>query len=309
MPTGEFIESLIQMDNGPGRSSSSVLDLLKGKCHAFFMKSPPEKTHLVQAVDDNVGRTFRDAACDKLEDDIGELSEDKVLSLTAIEKRELMVKAVDFAFQKWNLPGEKYIGIGERAALRTGLAMRINNDCSGVRPVRFPDSYPSSIPRTSGAPDRPYYIHGELADPVQLNSVAAAVSSTAGTISLDVRALAPGTGVQISAVGMATSVSLTPPIPSLSSVVMEENGVFDGWSDEEERVYLDDEVDPESSSSEEDTPYSRRRTKRLRWCIEGCDCERLRGRKCLCELKHAGCTAKCSCDPAMCRARQEEEAD
>jgi hypothetical protein len=92
---------------------------------------------------------------------------------------------------------------------------------------------------------------------------------------------------------------------------MEEVGVFDGWSDEEERVYLDreaDEEEVESSSSEEEQPYARRMVRRRRWCLPGCDCERPKGsRKCSCERTgDLMCSDDCQCDPSNCRSRDTE---
>jgi hypothetical protein len=278
------------------------------------MKSPPDKTHLVQPIDDNVGRTFRDLACDKLEDDIGDLPEERVRSLTSADKRNLMVRAVQVAFTKWNDPNEKYIGIGQRAAMRTGLAMRIDDNCDGVRPVRFPEDYPGTIPAASGAPTRPYYIQGEVADPVRLNAVTATISTSLGQMDMHVHGLVDDVAVDVAATANATTVSLRPQavVPDQRVLhMMEENGAFDGWSDEEERVYVNEEVDAESSSSEdEEEIYSRRRTKRIRWCLFGCDCERTRGRKCYCELRSlSGCGDKCGCDPRKCRARLENDSE
>ena len=89
--------------------------------------------------------------------------------------------------------------------------------------------------------------------------------------------------------------------------ITEEVGVFDGWSDEEERVFLAEEVSFESSD-EEDDPYPRRLVTRRRWCLGGCDCERPAGsRKCGCERKGSRlCGKQCSCDPTKCRARMED---
>lgn len=87
--------------------------------------------------------------------------------------------------------------------------------------------------------------------------------------------------------------------------VHEEVGVYDGWSDEEERVFMDEEVDrhSESSSSEEEEVEQRRFRARRRWCLFGCDCEKDRGRKCLCERRGSGlCSEHCGCDKIKCRA-------
>lgn len=80
--------------------------------------------------------------------------------------------------------------------------------------------------------------------------------------------------------------------------------------DEEERVYLQDEVGQmsDSESDNEDVPEPRRAHPRRRWCLDGCDCERQRGRKCNCELRGGQfCSDRCGCDPSKCRARRQSE--
>ena len=94
----------------------------------------------------------------------------------------------------------------------------------------------------------------------------------------------------------------------------QEAGVYDGWSDEEERVFMLEEVaapgDSDSDSGSEEDPGPRRATQRRRWCLDGCDCERLRGRKCNCELRgDLFCGDRCGCDPQKCRARRINEED
>jgi hypothetical protein len=78
-----------------------------------------------------------------------------------------MVKGAQYAYNKWMDPNNNHFRqIGMRSALRTGLAMRIDNNCSGVRPNRFPEDYPSTIPSNSNAPIRPYYFEADpLAPP------------------------------------------------------------------------------------------------------------------------------------------------
>lgn len=104
----------------------------------------------------------------------------------------------------------------------------------------------------------------------------------------------------------AVSLRIVPPEPPLQR--QEEVGIFDGWSDEENRVFLDDEVDGEHESSSEEETTARRFVRRRRWCLFGCDCERSRGRKCCSERTGDNyCSNKCGCDPNSCRARKPTE--
>jgi hypothetical protein len=102
-----------------------------------------------------------------------------------------------------------------------------------------------------------------------------------------------------------TRTPLQPPTAEMAEV-----GQYDGYSDEEERVFLATEVaDPDESSSDEDEG-PRRQRRRVRWCLFGCECERQRGRKCNCERTgNQFCDKKCGCDPALCRARAPVESD
>jgi len=300
------------MDNGPGRSSPAVLEHLRSKSNALLVKTPPEKTNYIQWVDDNVGRVFRDDACDFLEDEISNMDADKRNQLSAAEKREIMVRAADAALKEWKSSAH-HQEIGRKAALRTGLAMRIDNNCAGVVPNRFPKDYDLSIPPSSGAPAKPYYIRSELPSSSTLSTVTTTATSSLGTLVVSALNVAPNVAVVTEAAASPQpnlSVTLRPPNirpPVGAPFVRETEEVHqdDGWSDEEDRVFLEEEAPAESSDeSDEDGPYARRVGRRNRWCLFGCECERERGRKCYCELRgNAGCTDKCLCDPQKCRAR------
>jgi hypothetical protein len=276
----DFSESLLQLDNGPGRTDPNFLKTLNIEGKAFLEKSPPNQTGFVQMIDDNCGRIFRDLACTVIEEEVVSMKEGELLALNSAKKREMMVRAVEKAYQTWMDPQNRYIGIGRRAALRTGLAMRIDDDCSRVCPVRFPEDYPSTIPESSGAPVQSYY------KPVELSPA----------IIGDVIPSAPSTPFE--------------PVPGIATPtqIVDEVGIFDGWSDEEERVFLEDEASASESSSDDETSARRRITRRRRWCLAGCDCERPLGtRKCMCERTGtAFCSSSCACDPAKCRSRRPE---
>ena len=64
----------------------------------------------------------------------------------------------------------------------------------------------------------------------------------------------------------------------------------------------DDELNGEFSADEA-TIVAVARGRRRRYCLEGCDCERPRGRLCECEKRGDGmCGDQCQCDPAKCRS-------
>jgi hypothetical protein len=309
----DFAESLLVLDNGPGRTDSTFLGTLS-KNRSFLLKLPPNQTGYVQMIDDNVGRIFRDLACDVLEAEIAEMPPDAVNSLSSERKRELMVKGAHAALLQWN-SSEKYLAIGRRAALRTGLAMRIDDGCAGVRPNRFPEGYEATIPRTSGAPVTSYFEEELPAAPAVSLVIPTPLPSPSGApLSVDVASELDGRSVRVSFVAPAGSpltVHVEPPPPPRR--IQEEVAGFDGWSDEEERVFLRDEVSASESSDEEEAgaPYARRSVRRRRWCLDGCDCERpLGSRKCSCERTGDNyCGNNCHCDPSLCRARAPAEDD
>lgn len=91
-------------------------------------------------------------------------------------------------------------------------------------------------------------------------------------------------------------------------------GLFDNDSDaEEDHVYLPEELGLEAESeveeeSTDDGPIIPQRGRSRRYCLEGCDCERLRGRLCECEKRDDGmCNDQCQCDPSKCRASAHDE--
>lgn len=303
----DFAECFLQLDNGPGRSDEGVLKHLKDDCKTLLERGPANQTHHIQQIDDNCGRLFRDLSCSFIDDTVLSMDKPTLEKLSLVQKRAIMVEALQVAFDRWMTPGDDhYRKIGARAALRTGLAMRIDDDCAGVRPVRFPESYPSSILPSSGAPVRAY-TSSAIRPPLAIRVIAETVQPAADR-------LVPRAGVEITQTqeGVvnirlegSASVQLSAP-PSIVQV-HEEAGLFDGWSDEEERIYLDDEVDQQiesSSSEDESAPSPRRYRVRKRWCLLGCECEKDRGRKCLCERRGSGfCSAHCGCDKSRCRSQ------
>ena len=88
-------------------------------------------------------------------------------------------------------------------------------------------------------------------------------------------------------------------IPFGPNEVVEEEDVCDGWSSEEEdRIWLADEIDSDENSADEVIT-----TSRVRGCLLGCVCEKERGRLCTCEQKLDGlCHSGCGCDKSRCRA-------
>jgi hypothetical protein len=290
------------LDNGPGRTDEQFLKCLKEDCNALLEKLPPNETHHFQMIDDNCGRLFRDLACDFIDEKVAEMEKEVLHSLSMAQKRLLMAEAAEYAFSRWmDEHDDHYRLIGQRAALRTGLAMRIDNNCAGVQPVRFPESYPDSIPASSGAPVQAYFVQpATVAGPAVVNVQFA--SSANAEVNVEQH---PNGAVNIGIQGNAVvRVDRT-----VSQPIHEEVGVFDGWSEEEDRVYLAEEVDAsQSSGSESGDDGPRRQTKQRRWCLFGCDCERPRGRKCFCEKRGSSfCSPKCGCDPQKCRARLEAD--
>ena len=297
----DFAESLLVLDNGPGRNNSDVLQGL-GDGHTFLMKLPPNQTGHVQMIDDNVGRIFRDLACDHIESEVESMTSDSLAALNAAAKREMMVMAASKATAEW-MGSERLKLISARAALRTGLAMRIDNNCEGARPARFPHGYEATIPAASGKPVRSYFTLSPVPPPTVVVDVAISIP-----VELHVP---PPASVRINilpaqASSVAIRVESTP-----AARIDEEVALFDGWpSDEEERVFLGDEAE-ESSSDEDDEEDARRNPRRKRWCLDGCDCERPFGsRKCCCErLGDRYCGKNCLCDSARCRAQRPHETE
>jgi hypothetical protein len=298
-----FVESYLQLDNGPGRCDENFLKYLKEDCKTFLHKSPPEKTNYIQMIDDNCGRIIRDLACDYIEEVIGEKEEAALKDLSLIQRREVMTIAAEKAYLKWMDPeNDHYRQIGRRAALRTGLGMRIDDNCAGVRPVRFSEDYHTTIPASSGAPVRSY----STPQPQPARAVTVTVElNSSNSIRIANEDNAMILTMEPTAQVTLTRTPLQPPTAEMAEV-----GQYDGYSDEEERVFLATEVaDPDESSSDEDEG-PRRQRRRVRWCLFGCECERQRGRKCNCERTgNQFCDKKCGCDPALCRARAPVESD
>jgi len=100
--------------------------------------------------------------------------------------------------------------------------------------------------------------------------------------------------------------------------VLGHTGLFDDDSDAEgDQIFLpteianlveegeegeegeEEDLKGSADSSEEAAVVVRRRR---RFCLEGCDCERMRGRLCECEKRGDGmCGDECQCDPSKCR--------
>jgi DDE superfamily endonuclease len=302
----DFAESLLVLDNGPGRTEPKFLQAL-GRGNTFLLKLPPNQTGYVQMIDDNVGRVFRDLACDVLEEDIEAMAPEELKALSTERKRAIMVKAAHQAFLTWK-NSERHQAIGMRAALRTGLAMRIDDSCAGVRPTRFPEGYELTIPSASNAPVRSYFDQTPAPPAAVVLNIPEDLHAGVEVAGLSA---ATATQITIGAPGTALAIRVEPATPRPQRI-QEEVAVFDGWSDEEERVFLEEEASASESSSddEESDPYARRSARRRRWCLTGCDCERPLGtRKCSCE--RAGdnyCSEQCLCDPALCRSRLVAEA-
>lgn len=107
------------------------------------------------------------------------------------------------------------------------------------------------------------------------------------------------------------------PLSNVSNFLIDttvgEVDLFDGHDeDEETRVFLPEEIVDNEEKSEDFVADGREgrwvaenRTRRIRYCLPSCDCERPRGRKCGCELRGDGlCSALCCCDPALCRTKR-----
>ncbi len=122
---------------------------------------------------------------------------------------------------------------------------------------------------------------------------------------------------------------LSDPVLSLNAdtTVVGDVGLFDNDLDaEEDHVLLLEEVpltaaeiaaegdlpeeleEEESQSDSEAVLVAQGRRSRRRYCLEGCDCEKERGRLCECEKRGDGmCSDECQCNPSLCRATAKEE--
>ncbi len=113
-------------------------------------------------------------------------------------------------------------------------------------------------------------------------------------------------------------------VENAETTVVGDVGLFDDDSEaEEDHVLLLDEVPVNEddvaaeeglfASSDEDSEalvVRRTRRDRRRYCLEGCDCERDRGRLCECEKRGDGmCTDECQCKANLCRATPKEDAE
>ena len=83
-------------------------------------------------------------------------------------------------------------------------------------------------------------------------------------------------------------------------------------SEEEEQIFLDDELQSDEEDLDDgegaEERYLAARANRRRGCLEGCDCERRRGRRCNCELNGEGvCHESCHCDKTKCRTLVDAE--
>lgn len=320
-------EAYIQVDNGPGHNDPAVLTYLKEKCRTFVKLSPPNMTPYIQQIDDNVGRCFRNLGYDYL-DDWHERSIDEVLrehgsdaspalisaalTLSAAGLRELLVKSIQHATVQWS-SDPKYKELAKKAAVRTGLAMRLDT-FEGIQPVRFPADYPESIHPNSGAATIEYN-DSPAPSPSVVSSTTIALTAVneGGRLHLDSTITSEGR-LSVEALHSTISISLEA-VPNrahqMQARAQEEVEVDDGWSDEEERIYLNQETgefSSDSESSDDEELPQRRHGSRRRWCLPGCDCERPRGRKCGCELRgKLRCSKNCACDPVRCRSRGNED--
>jgi len=108
-------------------------------------------------------------------------------------------------------------------------------------------------------------------------------------------------------------------VENADTTVVGETGLFDGDSDAEgDLVFLPEELDDDASIdgasadegaaeasadlSAETAVVVQARSRRRRYCLEGCECERSRGRLCECEKRGDGmCGDECQCNPDLCR--------
>lgn len=62
-----------------------------------------------------------------------------------------------------------------------------------------------------------------------------------------------------------------------------------------------------SESSHAEAAILSRTSRNRRYCLEGCDCERTRGRLCECEKRGDGlCSDECQCNPDLCRSTPKD---
>ncbi len=80
--------------------------------------------------------------------------------------------------------------------------------------------------------------------------------------------------------------------------------------EEEENNEMANEGGGGENSRDEAAIVQRARGRRRRYCLEGCDCERTRGRLCECEKRGDGmCGDECQCDPTLCRTMPCDDED
>ena len=90
-----------------------------------------------------------------------------------------------------------------------------------------------------------------------------------------------------------------------------EVGLFDNQDEEEATVFLpddpaiaDSDSDDSDDSDDSEVAYVLQSRRRVRGCPAKCDCERERGRKCLCERRGDGmCSEECQCNSTLCRTQ------
>lgn len=142
-------EFFLQHDKAPGHYAFSVLRHCKETLDVLVTLPPPNTTHVIQLIDDNIGRLVRLDYLKRLDTAVDEAAEAGE-KWTAPKKRGLVVKLTAAVVQLWRTDIRK-LAMLKAAAVRTGLAMSIVGDNLGLKPVRFPKDYAQSVMDTTSA--------------------------------------------------------------------------------------------------------------------------------------------------------------
>lgn len=316
------------------------------KIDVFPVGLPSLCTDVGQLIDDNIGKTFKHDVRKKFDAflDAFDWEANPKGKIQAKEKRKLMAKYTDEVAGAFN---SRHMATVQAAAYRTGMCLTIDeSDLAKVVPVkyaffefkirslsyfhlRFPPDFgetltkqhplhdsvveymPVLLPPTREPPEVTLSARVDTHMEATSSGQGSSITSVTSGSTVDVTLRGPRTRVSASS-NHEVSLTIRPrprvtrnPNSNVGEVAMDED-----QSDEENAVYLgeevpsDDESEHESEVSEEDaeTRFVRRTRARLRSCLPGCDCERPRGRLCECEKRGNGmCGLDCQCDRSRCR--------
>lgn len=242
---GANTEVLLTEDRGPGHdhvcakvhcltspiSPRTVVEFAK-KNKVFIAMTPSDTTWALQAIDDNVGKSFRSDVEVDLEENVlmtYDFVSNPKGTMTLSDKRIAVAQAAQRTFIKWQSSTERKALI-LKSAIRTGLRMEIDSNYDIIRPVRYAAlflpsiSYRCSFPETFGLSIlpahplssfvKPYYpvvpldpfvtatATGDAATATAMGTVASAIAETGRAVA---RATGTRASVSASSRGLASS--------------------------------------------------------------------------------------------------------